>query len=245
MQLLKEKRTPVFPLFVLLTLGIQAIVAFAMLLQLFFMARLSSKPVPTLVQLLDGKAITVAPVERFERTPDTIKSFISQTMSLMFSWSGTLAPSNAEELRNPKQDPGVVAGSQQNNKIASATWESGFALSEKFRQPFLEKLAELTPQEIFRSRETQGALIIRLIGEPQKLEQGKWKISLISNIVFFSNQNQIGRSIPFNKEIYLMAVESPTLPLAEKSSSLQQVIYRIRQAGLEIYAIRDLPKEDL
>ncbi len=244
MQLLKEKRTPVFPIFVVLTLGMQAIVACAMLLQLFFMARLSAKPVPTLVQLLDGKAITVAPAERFERTPDTIKAFITQTMSLMFSWSGTLAPSNVEELRTPKPDPGVAVGAQ-NNKIASPTWESGFALSEKFRQPFLEKLAELTPQEIFRSRETQGALIIRLIGEPQQIEQGKWKISLISNIVFFSAQNQIGKSIPFNKEIYLMAVEAPTLPLAEKSSSLQQVIYRIRQSGLEIYAIRDLPKEDL
>jgi hypothetical protein len=244
MSMIKDKK-PVFPLFVLITLGIQAVVALAMLIQLFFMARLATKPVPSLVQMIDGKAVKVAPAERLERTPETIKAFVNETITLMFSWSGTLVPATPEEVRTPKQDPGVVVSGKQDQRVASATWEAGFAFSEKFRQPFLEKLAALTPPEIFRSREVQGALIIRLIGEPQKIEDGKWKVSLISNIVYFSNQNQVGKSIPFNKEIYLLAVDPPSMPLAENSSALQQVIYRIRQAGLEIYAIRDLPREDL
>lgn len=247
MRVLKVKKPDIFPAFVLGTLILQSLVLIILFGELYLMARLSHKPAPTLVQLVDGRAIQTTPQGNLERTPETIRRFLNETMTLMFSWSGTLPPETIEEAKSSKPDPGVLVQSQQmgSNRVTTATWQASFALSEEFRKPFVEKIASLTPDSVFDQKGTKGLLVIRRIGEPQSIASGKWKVALIANLILFSSQDQVGSAIPFNKEVYIAAIAPPTQPLAEKTDGLEQVVYRTRQAGLEIYAIRDLPKEDL
>jgi hypothetical protein len=218
-----------------------------MLIQLGLWTKISRRPVPTLVQLVDGRAIKVGPSDHLNRSPDVIRRFVNETMTLMFSWSGTLPPANAEEFSAPKPDPGIQAAVSgvQGGRIATSSWEASFALAEKFRKPFLETISRMTPATVFDNKQgaTQATLVIKTVSFPEEIEPAKWKVKLVSNLVVVSAQDKLGTPIPFNKEIYVAAVDPPTQPLEESSSSLQKVIYRMRQTGLEIYAIRDLSTE--
>ncbi|UKP01223.1 hypothetical protein [Nostoc sp. UHCC 0870] len=69
-------------------------------------------------------------------------------------------------LKKLKLDTGVQAGG---NKITRKTWETGFALSEDFRVPFLQELANLTPPDVFNGS-TQSLLKINFLSEPKKTE---------------------------------------------------------------------------
>lgn len=247
MQILREKKSNIFPIFVLATLLCQAGILLITLFELVLTHRLANRPTPNLVQLVDGRAIQVTPQEYLDRSPQTIRRFVNETMTLMFSWSGTLPPATVEEAKAPQPDPGVAVNSQGagSKKVATATWQASFALSEDFRKSFVTKMADLTPQDIFQGQGNQGLLVIRRVSEPQVVEEGGWKVALVSNLVLFSRQDQVGNAVPFNKEIFIRAVDPPALPLEEQSSGLEQIVYRTRQAGLEIYAIRDLPREDI
>ena len=243
----QRKKKPVFPIFVLATLVLQAGILGLLILEFFLIARFNNRPAPSLVQLVDGRAIKVAPMDHLERHPETIRRFVNETLTLMFSWSGTLPPETVEEAKSPKVDPGVplAADNPSSARVATTSWEASFALSEEFRRPFVEKLADLTPQTLFKGQGNQGLIVIRRISHPRPVDTGQWQVALVANLVLFSPTDQVGKAVPFNKEIYLRAIAPPTLPLEEKSSRLEQVIYRTRQAGLEIYAIRDLSKEDI
>ncbi|WP_218082510.1 hypothetical protein [Anthocerotibacter panamensis] len=239
-RLLQERRKDILPLFVLATFISQVFVILLLMFQGTLINQLSRKAPPTLVQLVDGQAVQVGPMDHLERTPEIVRRFVGETMSLMMNWSGTLPPETVEESKVPKPDPGVGIGGK---RIATATWQAGFALSEDFRRPFMETLAQLTPPEVFGNG-TQVVLVVRNIGNPEKIGEGRWRVAMVANVVVFrKDQDSLGKAIPFNKDIYVRAVEaSPTL---ENTTPLQKAIYRIRQSGLEIYAIRELEQGGL
>jgi hypothetical protein len=66
---------------------------------------------------------------------------------------------------------------------------------------------------------------------------------MVANLTVFDQGNNLGEVIPFNKEIFVRAVEAPDSPTTV--DGLAAVIYQVRASGLEIYAIRDLPQENL
>jgi hypothetical protein len=244
MRLIKQKQTYVFPIFVLATLVVQVLVFFGLLIQLGLWTKISRRPTPTLVQLLDGQAIQVSPSAHLDRNPDVIRRFVNETMTLMFSWTGTLPPEGTERSDTPEPDPGVEARSSGGaGRLATASWQAGFALSESSRKPFLETIARMTPPDVFEKRGAQATLVIKHVSFPVQIEPAKWKVQLISNLVIVNSEDKLGTPIPFNKEIYIAAVDPPTQPLENDSSRLQKIVYRIRQSGLEIYAIRDLTLE--
>ncbi len=75
-------------------------------------------------------------------------------------------------------------------------------------------------------------------------EEGKWKVNLIANLMVFKEDNKLGKIIPFNKEIFLRAVEAPEY-LQKSNNKIAEIITRVRQSGLEIYGIREFKLEDL
>ncbi|MGB3642694.1 MAG: hypothetical protein WBA39_34685 [Rivularia sp. (in: cyanobacteria)] len=66
---------------------------------------------------------------------------------------------------------------------------------------------------------------------------------MIANLTMFEQSNKLGEVIPFNKEIFVRAVEAPSSP--SKNDELAFLVYQVRSSGLEIYAIRDLPQDNL
>jgi hypothetical protein len=231
-------------LFAVGTFGLH-IISFCVLVLLYgSYSQLTKKPPPSLVQLGTGGAIKVAPLGNLERTPQVVSRFVSDTMTLMMNWSGKLPPTTVEEATKPKTDPGVniVGRGSRENKVTSGAWQASYALSEDFRKEFLKVLASITPPGIFQGR-TQVVLVPLSIQPPVKISDGKWKVKMIANLTIFDQGSNLGDVIPFNKEIFVRAVEAPESP--NTVDGLAAVIYQVRASGLEIYAIRDLAQENL
>ena len=234
------------------TLALFAVVTFGLHLITFFLltalygsySQLNKKPPPSLVQLETGKAVKVAPLGNVERTPQVISRFVSDTMTLMMNWSGTLPPATVEENAKPLKEKGVdmVERGARGSKVTEGAWQASYALSEDFRKEFLRKLASMTPQGVFKGT-TQVVLIPLSIQSPTKIGEGQWKVKMIANLNVFNQSNNLGEIIPFNKEIFVRAVVAPSSPI--NTSDLASLIYQVRVSGLEIYAIRDLQTENL
>ncbi|MGD1874564.1 MAG: hypothetical protein ACFB02_16110 [Mastigocoleus sp.] len=231
-------------LFTIGTFGLHLITFLILLLLYGSYSRLNQKPPPSLVQLKTGKSIKVTPIGNLERTPQVVSRFVSDTMLLMMNWSGKLIPATVEEANNPKPDPGIIIEGKtfKDKKITSGAWQASYALSEDFRQEFLTILASMTPEGVFKGK-TQVVLVPLSIQPPIKVAEGKWKVKMIANLTVFKEANNLGRTIPFNKEIFVQAVEPPKSPIS--TNGLATIIYQIRSSGLEIYAIRDLQQENL
>ncbi len=231
-------------LFAVGTFGLHILSFFVLLLLYGSYSQLSKKAPPTLVQLETGKSIKVASIGSLERTPQVVLRFVSDTMTMMMNWSGTLPATTVEEAAKPKPDPGVGIRSLGNrqSKVAYAAWQASHALSEDFRKEFLQIVADITPPGVFKGT-TQVVLVPLSIQPPVKIAEGKWKVKMIANLTVFDQGNNLGEVIPFNKEIFVRAVEAPDSPTTV--DGLAAVIYQVRASGLEIYAIRDLPQENL
>ena len=103
-------------------------------------------------------------------------------------------------------------------------------------------LADITPSGVFKGR-TQVVFVAQYFQQPVLIEEGKWKVKIVANLTIFDESNKLGEVIPFNKEIFVRAVEAPSSP--SKIDGLAAIVYQVRSSGLEIYAIRDLPQENL
>lgn len=234
----------VLGIFAVSTFGLHIFTFIILFLLYGSFSRLSKKPPPTLVELNNGKSVQVTSIGSKERTSTTILNFVKTTFTLMLNWSGTIPISNDEiGTKKAKPDPGVsikqLAGSD--GKVTIAAWQSSYALSSDFRKEFIQLLAEMTPAGVFEQN-TQVVFIPLSIQQPIKISQGKWKVRMISNLNIFDTRSNIGEVIPFNKEIFIKAVE---IPENSPSGGLELIIKNIRASGLEIYAIRDFKQENL
>ncbi|MBW4595417.1 MAG: hypothetical protein KME46_21555 [Brasilonema angustatum HA4187-MV1] len=241
---LKFSTPDALALFALGTFALHLLTFFLLVLLYGAYSTLSKKEPPSLVQLQDGKSIKAIPLGSRERTPQVVTRFINDTMILMMNASGSLPATTPEEAREPKIDSGVDIRAVGNgrSKVTTAAWQASAALSEDFRKEFLKLLADTTPQGVFKGT-TQMVLTPLSIQPPVKIAEGKWKVKMVANLTVFDRRNNLGEIIPFNKEIFVQAVEAPDPPV--QMTGLTAVIYGVRSSGLEIYAIRDTSEENL
>jgi hypothetical protein len=225
-----------FGMFVFSSLGL-GILNLLILIALFAsMNRLSQKAPPSLVQTVDGRSLVTNAMESKERTPIVIRRFTIDTMTMLLSASGKL-PSTADKP-NPSADAGVAIRlpNQTERRVSTSTWQSSFALSEDFRASALQGISELMVPEAFTGQ-AQVVLIPQTLSEPEKIGEGQWKINLIANLVTIASGNPQGITVPFNKEIFLRAVDTP--PPSDVTTPLQKAVYQVRSSGIEIYGMRD------
>jgi len=190
----------------------------------------------TIVQLEDGSTRPVRTLQPNERTDKTIKTFVSNSMAKIFNWEGLIQTTeNGENI--VKLDKGIeIQTPKGSKKISTSSWGASFALSEKqgFRESFLKKLAEMTPEGLF-SGQSQASLILRHVSEPRKVSEGKWEVDIIATLVTFNRSKNEGNGIAFNKTITVEAIE----PLPPATTEIAQKIYAARKSGLEIIEIVD------
>ena len=222
-------------IFLLATLGLQVLIFLQILVLNLLSMRVANRPIPSLVQLADGSTAFTTPVDPLERTPVVIEKFVTETILLLFNWTGQLPPVSDSPERITAKDPGIPT---HKSKITTAAYEASFALATDFRNQFLEGLAEMIPDGVF-SGSTQSVVLLSHISEPQLISPGVWKVEIVASLMLFSQTQQLGEAIPLNKEIFVRAVV-PTAPHLENITPLQKLAYRVRSAGLEIYLIRDL-----
>ena len=245
MKLLNTKRrfdsSDILPLFAVGTLGLQLLNLFLNSGSAIALWSLSHKPAPAMVQLLDGHSVAMESVDHNARSPELIRQFVKGSLGLMFKWSTTLPASQAAGTTSTLSDPGVaIAG----KRVTTSSWQASAVFSEDFRMPFLEEIAKLTPQEVFGGG-TQGLLNITSISDPKPIAPGKWKIDIVAHLMIYDATHPAGRSIPFNKSIFIQAIEPAIDPLPESSTPIQKAIYQMRQDGLEIIEIQDLDIQQL
>jgi hypothetical protein len=221
------------------SLGISSVSLVLILFQGALMNQLASKPEPILVETQDGQPIRVAPIDHSDRSPETIRRFTTTTLTLLMNWSGYLPPETLADVSKPRVDAGYALDGR--SKVTTAAWQGSFALSDDFRREFLDRLASMTPVDVF-SGGAQTVLTITHVSAPQKIAEGRWKVDVVANLSVF-RRNDGGKTISFNKSVFLRAVDPPAVLAG--ASPLERQVYAIRQAGLEIYAIRDLERGNL
>lgn len=221
MQILKpeNKKSSILPLLAIGTFGLHL---FSLLLLMFhssLLKDLSQQLTPqSLVQLVDGRAITVDPKPSVERNPETIRRFVGETMTLMLTWS-------------EKQPPKTI-------------WEiSSQLLTNDLKPKFQSQIANLsaTPQLANLSRGTEQILVIEKISQPIAVGEGRWKVEMTANQITFSVGDNLGTSTPFNKQIFVEAIDQEATALPDVGPlPWHFAAYRLGQARLKIYNVCEI-----
>lgn len=239
---------------VLICLGGTALTLLFQLGLMIGLFQVGNKPPPTLVQLADGDSLRVTPIDSAERTDEAILTFLNNIFTLTFTWSGT--------MRDPNQpgqilvDPGIDVSDengQRIGKVPTPVWEATLAMELNFRQEFLRQIAELVPQSVF-TQKTNVAFVPVSFSPPEKVSTGRWKVRLVSNLLFFKDLGKVSEVVPYNVDIYVRSVVPPNPQLINNLSpssdpksfpTLAQQVANIRQAALEIDSIIPYRREDL
>ncbi|AFY45054.1 hypothetical protein [Nostoc sp. PCC 7107] len=220
MQILKteNKKSNILPLFAVVTFGLNV---FSLLLLMFhgsMLQALKQQLTPqSLVQLIDGQAITVDPKPSIERYPETIRRFVGETISLMLTWSEQQPPQTAWDI-------------------------SSQMISNNIKQKLLLELTNLKSGSQFQTinKGSEYVLVIDSISQPTKITDGAWKLDMYAHQLSFTNYDKLGQSNPFNKQILVRVVDEAGTSLPDKPLSWHLAAYRLGEARLEIYNICDI-----
>jgi hypothetical protein len=205
-----KNQTNIIPLFAIGTFGLHLLTLLLLMFHGGMLQQVKRKSVPqALVQLEDGRVITADAKSSWQRDRETIRRFVGEAMTLMFTWS-------------PKQSSTVV-------------WDiSSDLLRNDFRREFADNFNNFeleSPQ--------QNVLVIQKISQPEVISDGKWKVELEASRLIFSRGDNLGKSVPFNKQI-LVETKDEITPLPRFSTPLNLAVYRLGEAKMQIYNICDI-----
>lgn len=253
MQLLNErnrkflKSSDLLPLSVLIGIGLQSLVLLLLLGNSLGLNAIAHKPVPSLVQLVDGKSIATEPIDPNQRTPEVVHQFVKSALGMMFTWN-TKVQANTDNAASPQTitDQGVQLNGEDGSsgRVTTSSWQASFALSDDFRSQFLLQIAKMTPSEVF-SGNAQSVLSLESIADPKPVSDGQWQVDVVANLLIFDSQYPQGHAIPFNKSIFVSAIEPTLAPLPDSATPIQKAVYTMRQSGLEITEMQDIDVQQL
>lgn len=205
---------------------------------------LASRPLPTLVQLSDGKVVNVAPLGSKERTNAVIQRFTVETLTGLMSWTNQIQSPDGKVVADPGVNVRINQGSDARQSgsytLPTSVWRSSFAFSESFRQSLLGEIGNLIPAGVARGT-ARSALVINTVTVPKRIKEGEWEISIVADLVI--TDAGLSRRIPFNKIITVQAVDTPPLDMVNLTSlgnPLQRDILLARKDGLEITSMKDI-----
>ena len=205
-----KNQTNIVPLFAIGTFGLHLITLLLLMFHGGMLQQVKRKSVPQiLVQLEDGRVITADAKSSWERDRETIRRFVGETMTLMFTWS--------------------------NKQSSTVVWD---ITSELLRNDFKSEFAQKFNNFELESPE-ENVLVIQRISQPEVISEGKWKVELFANRLIFTRGDNLGKSIPFNKQILVEAEDRvnslPSIPIP-----LNLAVYRLGEAKMQIYNICDI-----
>lgn len=196
--------------------------------------RLATKSSPTLVQTGTGQPLRVIPMGSNQRTNETLKTFTATALYQLFNWAGTVKDSAGDNIPDPGVDVETPTGT---SKVTTPAMVGSMALAEEFRLSMLTKIAELTPRGVFNGQQ-KVVLVIDQMSEPEPLDAGSWEITVIAHLNIFNSSNALQKTLPFHRVVTLQATTAPLVPAGD--TPLEQAVYSMRQAGLEITSIHEL-----
>lgn len=216
-----KNNTNLIPLFIIGTFSLHLMTLLILMFHSTMLQQVKRKTLPeTLVQLADGRAIGVAATNNLERNQQTIRRFVGETMTLMFTSSEKLPPQLVEEISSP-------------------------LLAEEFRQRLQSKDSDLDFNNKLErtSRKAEKLLTIKQISQPEQISDGKWKVNIFANRLTFKGTEKTGSSIPFNKQIFVRAIEKSKVNSFQVDTPVNLAVSSLKEARLEIYNICDIKDE--
>jgi len=193
-----------------LTLAFQGLNLFLILFLVGAYFGLANKAPQSLVQLEQGRTVSVEPLDSGYRTPAVVQSFVRDTMQLLFSASGSVP---GQEGMVPDAGVEVTVDGGGTAKISSLAHLALFLLSADFHPAIISVLAERTPQEVFnRSGNTQLILDIRDVSEPIPIPgtKNRWEVSLVANKVILQGGSIVSLT-PFNRTVLVRSIDVPRI----------------------------------
>jgi hypothetical protein len=208
----------ILPLLTVGTFGLHLLTLLLLMFNGSLLQQLSRKSkTPGLVQLADGSTLTVEPKQHVERNPETVRRFVGETMTLMFTWS-------------QKQPPRTV-------------WQTGSDLiADGFRKKFESQMINVTPgnQSENLNPGTENVLILQRISQPTQIGDGQWKVEIFANSLLLGSADKLGKSVPFNKQILVRVTDKQATPLPDVPLPLNLAVHRLSEARLELYNMCDI-----
>lgn len=250
-----EKERNLVALCALATLGISMLGLCVSTAALFAANAIANKPMPSLVQTLNGKAMKVEVSNNRERSPRVIKFFVMNTLTNLFTWRVNYLPPSPENSRGAI-DPGVPVEVDGNAsiKIPTSVWGASFAISDDFRKDFMGKgLAPLIGTLKIVEGSSYVGFIPTIIQEPVEVKgknpnDRRWKVKIVGTLAVKTAVNIPETLVPINKDIYVRAVDPPIPPdmnAVDPKADLQAVIAIARSSGLEIDGMEDYVAQDI
>jgi hypothetical protein len=228
-------------LFALISVAFSGIALLIQIVVLGNVINIAKKPAPSLVQLNNGQAIKVKAIGSKERSLDVVQSFTTESLIMLMSWTNELPTVKGQTKEN---DQGFLVKTKAGEKLITlGAFQASFILSDSLRDEMVKVLAEMTPSDVFKgtARTTLKFQHVTIPVPVDNIADGKWRVNVVGTLL----QYQPGRGdtikVPFNKEITVQAIDTPSLPAGGKfSNELEAVVYNIRQAGLEIVSMKDI-----
>lgn len=218
------------------------------LMSMAYIRQLVQKPFPTLVQMADGTSTEIEFEDPNYRSPSVVKSFVANTLYNLMSMTSYKGGEGSVSYLDPdraKAAPIKVSVDGKNGYITQSAWLASESLEAKFADVFRIKLAEMTPPDVFTAQE-EVILKFDYIKEPEQLENkdgvltDQWRVDVVGHLKVFRIQQGEVRSIPFNKRVYVRAIDSPTIHSIENYGELAIALNASQRTGLQIIDIRDL-----
>ena len=216
-----RNNTNLIPLFVIGTFSLHLLTLLILMFHGTMLQQVKRKALPeTLVQLADGRAITVSATDNLERNQQTIRRFVGEAMTLMLTSSAKLPPRLVEDISDP-------------------------LLAEEFQQRLNSKNNDIdfNNKQERTSRNTEKVLVINKISQPEKISNGKWKVNILANRLIFKGTEKTGNSIPFNKQILVRAVSGDKVTPVRAETPANLAVSSLQEARLEIYNICEMKDE--
>ncbi|GJD20566.1 hypothetical protein RIVM261_055220 [Rivularia sp. IAM M-261] len=221
MSLLNQKsqkiNISILPIFAVASFGLNIIILLLLIFHGSMLQRLNGARPQSLVQLADGRGIVVDTKPNLERHQETIRRFIGEATTLMFTWS-------------EKQSQETV-------------WQiTSQLLSGDIRQKVSTEISQSLARNNFNNsiRDAEGLLVIKHLSLPEQIGEGKWKVRIIANRLFLTGYDKIGEPIPFNKQILVRAIDTQTIASSEAPTPLHSAVYKLGETRLQIYNICDI-----
>jgi hypothetical protein len=172
--------------------------------------RIKSNFPEVLGQLVDGKAITLTPQEYNQRHPETIRRFVGESLTLMFTWSENQSPET----------------------VLNFTSE---LFSQNLRNKFI---SEINPEG--NGENIESVFILERVSSPEKIKPGIWLLNVNARRIIFLNQDKNGESKKWQKNVIVEAVNSSENKFEKHSDSLQKTVYKLSEVQLKIVNICDV-----
>ncbi|MBC1256624.1 hypothetical protein GNE54_14460, partial [Trichormus variabilis V5] len=90
------------------------------------------------------------------------------------------------------------------------------------------------------NRGDDHVLVIQKISQPKLVKERQWKVEIFANQLIFNGSDNLGKSIPFNKQIVVRAIDEPSISLPSQPQPWHLAAFRLGESRLEIYNICDI-----